>query len=92
MSSENSKTSDLHRLILNLSDKTDLERSDKYVALSILSMYYTWKNIKKNHTKTINLKYQLQCRATGLNYLTDYIQDYFEYILKNMEERIIIFQ
>ena len=44
--SENSKTSDPHRL-LNLSDKTNLKGSDKYVALSNLSIYYTWKNIKK---------------------------------------------
>ena len=36
MSFENSKTSDPHRLLLNLSDKIDLKRSDKYVALSNL--------------------------------------------------------
>ena len=34
MNSKNSKTSDPQRLLLNLSDKIDLERSDKYVALS----------------------------------------------------------
>ena len=34
MNSENSKTSDLQRLLLNLSDKIDLKRSDKYVVLS----------------------------------------------------------
>ena len=34
MNSENSKTSDLQRLLLNLSDKIDLKRSDKYVFLS----------------------------------------------------------
>ena len=44
---ENSKTSDPHRLLLNLSDKINLKRSDKYVALSNLSICYTWKNIKK---------------------------------------------
>ena len=33
MNSENSKTSDHNRLLLNLSDKIDLKRSDKYVAL-----------------------------------------------------------
>ena len=43
--SKNSKTSDSHRLLLNLSDKINLKRSDKYVALSNLSIYYTWKNI-----------------------------------------------
>ena len=31
----------------NLTDKINLKRSDKYVALSNLSIYYTWKNIKK---------------------------------------------
>ena len=44
--SENSKTSDLQRLILNLLDKINVKRIDKYVALSNLSIYYTWKNIK----------------------------------------------
>ena len=47
MNSENSKTSDPHRLLLNLKYKINLKRSDKYVALSNLSIYYTWKNIKK---------------------------------------------
>ena len=49
MNSENSKTSDPHRLLLNLTDKINLKRSDKYVALSNLSIYYTWKNIKKSY-------------------------------------------
>ena len=31
--SENSKTSDPYRLVLDLSDKINLKRSDKYVAL-----------------------------------------------------------
>ena len=47
MNSENSKTSDPHRLLLNLADKVNLKRSNKYVALSNRSIYYTWKNIKK---------------------------------------------
>ena len=47
MNSENSKTSDPHRPLLNPSDKIDLKRSDKYVTLSSLSIYYAWKNIKK---------------------------------------------
>ena len=36
MNSKNSKTSDPHRLLLNLSDKISLESGDKYVALSNL--------------------------------------------------------
>ena len=51
MNSENSKTSDPYRLLLNLSDKTNLKRSDKYDPLSNPSIYYTWKDIKKNHRK-----------------------------------------
>ena len=34
MNSKNSKTSDPHRLLLNLPDKINLKRSDKNVALS----------------------------------------------------------
>ena len=49
MSSENSKTSDPHRLLLNLTDKIDLRRKDKYIALSNLSIYYTWRNMKKSY-------------------------------------------
>ena len=47
---KNSKTSDPHKLLLILTDKTNLKRSDKYVAPSGLSVYYTWKNIKKSNT------------------------------------------
>ena len=38
MNSRNSKTSDPHRLLLNLSDNVTLKISDKYVALSNLSI------------------------------------------------------
>ena len=41
MNSENSKTSDPHRLLLNLADRINLKESDKYAALSNLSIYYT---------------------------------------------------
>ena len=49
INSEISKTSDPHRLLLNLTDKISLKRSDKYVALSKVSIYYTWENIKKSY-------------------------------------------
>ena len=48
MNSENRKASDPHRLLLNLTDKINLQKSDKYVVLSNLSINYTWKNIKKS--------------------------------------------
>ena len=89
MNSENSKTSYRHRLLLNLPDKINLKRSDKYVALSNLSMYYTWKNIKKSYknntfkisSPTWNEKFQL---PDGL-YSVSNIQDYFENIIKKHE-------
>ena len=46
---ENSKTSDPHRLLLNLWNKINFKRSVKYIALSNLRIYYTWKNIKKSY-------------------------------------------
>ena len=45
--SENSKTSEPHRLLLNLSEKTNFKGINKYVALSSLSIYYTCNSIKK---------------------------------------------
>ena len=47
LNSKNSKTSEPHRLLLNIADKINFKRSDKYVALSNVRMYYTWKRIKK---------------------------------------------
>ena len=59
MNTGNSKTSDPHRLLLNLTDKTDLRTKDKYIALSNLSIYYIWK-ILKSLIRTIKLKSQFQ--------------------------------
>ena len=89
MNSENSKTSDPHRLLLNLRDKINLKGSDKYVALSNLSIYYTWKNIKKSCK---NNKFKISCPTWNEefelpdgSYSVSDIQDYFEYIIKKHE-------
>ena len=82
MNSENSKTFDSHRLLLNLTDKAKLKRSDNYVALSNLSIYCTWKNIKKPYknnkfkisTPTKNEEFEL---PDGSYFVSD-IQDYFK--------------
>ena len=58
-----------HVLILNLTDKIDLGRGEKF--LSNLSIDYTRKNILESNTTTINSKYQLQHGMTNLNYLID---------------------
>ena len=49
MNSENSRTSEYHPLVLKLTDKLDLRRGKKSVALSNLSIYYIWKNIKGSY-------------------------------------------
>ena len=49
MNSKNSRTSELLLLLCNLTDKIDLRRKDKYIALSNLSNYYTLKNVKKSY-------------------------------------------
>ena len=92
MNSENNKTSEPHVLILKLTDKLDLRRGEKNVALSILSIYYTWKNIKSlyNNNKfkisapTWNDKFEL---PDGVIFCNG-IQDYFRNILKNHGENI----
>ena len=43
MNSENSKTPEPHSLILKLINKLDLRMDKKIIALSNLSIYYTWK-------------------------------------------------
>ena len=55
MNSKNRKTSDPHRLLLDLTDKTDIRNKDKYFALSNLSIYI--EKYKKTHIRIINLKY-----------------------------------
>ena len=93
---ENNKTSDTHRLLLNVSDKIDLKRSDKYVALSNLSNYYRWKNIKKscknNKFKTTAPTSNEEFGLPYGSYFVSDIQDCFEYILKNMRKLLIILQ
>ena len=86
MNSENSKTSKPHVLKLQLTNKLDLRLGEKVIALSNLSIYYTWKNIKTSYNNnkfkisapTWNDKFEL---PDGLYSVSD-IQDYFEYILK----------
>ena len=72
INSENSKTSKSHVLILKLVDKLDLRRGEKSVALSNLSIYYTWKNIKGSYNIIINLKYHLQHGMMNLNHQMDH--------------------
>ena len=56
MNSEYSKTSDPHRLLFNLSDKINLKRNNKYVALSNLSIYPAGKYWSLGRPKDVPLQ------------------------------------
>ena len=86
MNSENSKTSKPYVLILKLTNKLDLGIGEKVIALSNLSIYYTWKNIKSSYN---NNKFKISAPTCNnifelpdKSYSVSDIQDYFEYVLK----------
>ena len=92
MNSENSKTSEYHVLILKLTDKLDLKRGQKSVALSNLSIYYTWRNVKNtynnNSFKISAPTWSEQFKLPDGSYSISDTQDYFEYILKKQSENV----
>ena len=92
MNSENSRISEYRVLVLKLTDKLDPRRGQKTVALSNLSIYYTWKNIKSSYN---NNKFKISAPTWGeefalpdRSYSISDIQDYFEYILKKHSESV----
>ena len=67
---KNSKTSEPHRLLLNLLGQIDL----KNMLPSILvSTTLQKKKQKKIHTKTVDLKYQLQLGMESSSYAMSYV-------------------
>ena len=60
MNSQNSRTPKPHGLVLKLTNKLDLRICKEVIALSNLSNYYTWKNIKSSYNnnkfKILHLK------------------------------------
>ena len=92
MNSENSRTSEYHVLVLKLTDKLDLRRGQKTVALSNLSIYYTWKNIKSSYNnnkfKTSAPTWNEEFKLPDGSYSISDIRDYFEYILMKHSESV----
>ena len=90
MNSENSKTSKPHVLTLKLTNKLDLRLDNKVIAISNLSINYTWKNIKDTYNMT---KFKISAPTWNEeftlpdgSYSISDIQDYFKYILKKHGE------
>ena len=78
----------IYELPHELPNNLKLKKSDKYFALSNLSIYYAWKNIRKSYKNN-----QLKISASTWNkefelpdgsYSVSDIQDYFKYIFKYM--------
>ena len=96
MNSKNSKTSKPHVLKLKLTDKLELTRGGKNVALSNISIYYNMEN-KKAHTITTDLKISApiwngKVELPDGSYSVSDIHNYFEYNLKKNSEKLIIHQ
>ena len=92
MNSDNSKSSKPRILKLKLTNKLDLRLGKKVIALSNLSIYYTWKNIKSSYN---NIKFKISAptwndefELPDGSYSVSDIQDYFEHILKNHGEDV----
>ena len=90
MNSKNSQTSKPHVLILKFTGKLDLRKGQNRIALSNLSIYYTWENIKSSYN---NNKFKISAptwndefELPDGSYSVSDIQDYFEYILKKHGE------
>ena len=92
INSENSKTLENNVLVLKLTNKLGLRRGQKLIALSNLSIYYTWKNLKSSYN---NNKFKISAPTLSEefnlpdgSYSVQDIQDYFEYILNKHSESV----
>ena len=89
VNTENSKANEPHKFVLNLSQKLGLRSSDKHVALQNLSIYCTWKNIrkqwKKNKLEIIAPTWKDEFELPDGSYSVSNIQDCIEFIIKNMK-------
>ena len=92
MNSENSRTSEYHVIVLKLINKLDLRRSQESVALSNLSIYFTWENIKSSYNdnkfKISALTWSDKFEISDGSYLISDIQDYFQYIFEKHNKNV----
>ena len=89
LNTENSKTNQPHKFVLNLSQRLDLRSSNKHAALQNLCIYYKWKNIRKqyknNKLKAIASAWNDGFELPDGSYSVSDIQNYSEFIIKKHE-------
>ena len=83
---ENSKTNEPHKFVLNLSERLDLRSSNRHVALQNSVFYYTWKKIrthyKNNKLKIIAPTWDDKFELPDGSYSVSDIQYCIKYIVK----------
>ena len=96
MNTKNSKTNEPHRSKYDIIDKLDLKNPNKNMALGSLSIYYTWKNVKSTYN---NNKFKISAPTWNEtfdlpdgSYNIPKMQDYIEYIIKNMKQLVKLHQ
>ena len=87
MNTEDRKTKESHKLILSLSQRLNLRNSNKHVFIRNLSIYYMWKNIRKQYKnsklKVIAPTWNDEFELPDGSYSMSSIQDHIEYIKKH---------
>ena len=81
MNMENSKMNEPRKFVLDFSQRLDLRSSNKHVALQNLSVYYTWRNVRKQYKNnkfkiiapTQNNKFELPDGSYSVSDIQDYI-------------------
>ena len=96
MNTKNSKANEPRMFKYNLIDKLNLKNPNKNMALAHLSTYYTWKNVKsiyKNNKFKISAPTWIETfDFPDGSYDIPAIQNYIEYIIKNMRQLLILHQ
>ena len=89
LNTESSKINEPHKLRFTLADNLNLKDSNKNTALTNVSIYCTWKNIKSEHS---NNKFKVSVPTQNDEFdlpdescLVSDIQDYFKFIIKTHE-------
>ena len=89
MNTENNKTNEAHKFVLNFSQRLDLRSPNEHVAPQSWSVYYMWKNIRQqrrnNKLKLIAPTWNDEFGLPDGSYSMSDIEDYVEYIIKKHE-------
>ena len=79
-----------HKFVLNFSQRLDLRSSNKHVFLQNLSIYYMWKNIRKqykrNELKITDPIWNDEFELPDGSYSVSNVQDYMAYIIQKHEK------